>query len=47
MKENLLIDKSIAFASPVYWIVLGLGNVAFLAVMAVICLCRLKKSKKK
>ena len=40
------IIKEDVFSSPMYWIVLFLGNAAFLLAMTVVYFCRLKKAKK-
>lgn len=41
-----IMEKDV-FSSPVYWLVLVLGNVAFLTVMACVHLYRACRSKKK
>ena len=41
-----IMEKDV-FSSPVYWLVLVLGNVAFLTVMACVHLYRAYRSKKK
>ena len=40
-----VIEKDV-FASPTYWLVLLLGNVVFLAVMALVQICRSRREKK-
>ena len=41
------IIKKDVFSSPVYWLALVLGNVAFLTVMVCVYLYRSRRSKKK
>ena len=40
-----VIEKDV-FASPTYWLVLLLGNVVFLAAMALVQICRSRREKK-